>query len=105
MKDEFASAYPSLLEGYENLDPLPECVPWPPHPERAEMLTRAHILSDKNEDGKSLRNPQHGVLSKAYLEFPDPLTNGQRGGFDIHIYHFQVGGRETTRSISALLTH
>ncbi|QSS51905.1 dopa 4,5-dioxygenase family domain-containing protein [Histoplasma capsulatum var. duboisii H88] len=44
-----------------------------------------------NEDGKSFRNPQHGILSKAYEEFPDPLEKGHRGGFDIHIYHYQVG--------------
>jgi len=57
---------PWPLEGYENLKPLPD---------------------EKNEDGKSIKNPQHGVLSKAYTEFPDPLA--KRCGFDIHIYHFQ----------------
>jgi len=30
------------------------------------------------------------VLSKAYEEFPDPLAKDRRGGFDVHIYHFQV---------------
>lgn len=45
---------------------------------------------ERNEDGKSLKNPQHGILSKAYDEFPDPLAKDRRGGFDIHIYHFQV---------------
>jgi DOPA 4,5-dioxygenase len=45
---------------------------------------------ERNDDGKSLKNPQHGILSKAYEEFPDPLSKGRRGGFDIHIYHFQV---------------
>lgn len=45
---------------------------------------------ERNDDGKSLKNPQHGVLSKAYEEFPDPLAKDRRGGFDIHIYHFQV---------------
>ncbi|EEH07570.1 conserved hypothetical protein [Histoplasma capsulatum G186AR] len=44
---------------------------------------------ERNEDGKSFRNPQHGILSKAYEEFPDPLEKGHRGGFDIHIYHYQ----------------
>ncbi|KAJ6111968.1 hypothetical protein N7523_008029 [Penicillium sp. IBT 18751x] len=68
MTDQFAFTYPSPLEGYENLEPLSE---------------------ERNEDGKSLKNPQHGVLSKAYEEFPDPLTKSRRGGFDIHIYHFQ----------------
>lgn len=69
MTDQFAFTYPSPLEGYENLEPLPD---------------------ERNDDGKSYKNPQHGVLSKAYEEFPDPLTKGRRGGFDIHIYHFQV---------------
>lgn len=46
--------------------------------------------SERNEDGKSLKNPQTGRLSKAYEEFPDPLSKDRRGGFDIHIYHFQV---------------
>lgn len=44
---------------------------------------------EKNEDGKSLKNPE-APLSKAYEEFPDPLSKGREGGFDIHIYHFQV---------------
>lgn len=57
---------------------------------------------ERNEDGKSLRNPQHGILSKAYEEFPDPLTKGRRGGFDIHIYHFQVGGYLCTEHHSFL---
>lgn len=51
--------YPSPLTGYENAPPLPE--------ERAE-------------DGKSYRNTQTGVLSKAYEKFPAPLDNGRRGG-------------------------
>ncbi|KAL5049910.1 hypothetical protein BDW71DRAFT_194907 [Aspergillus fruticulosus] len=68
MTDQFSYTYPSPLAGYENLEPLP---------------------AERNEDGKSLRNPQHGILSKAYEEFPGPLNKGQRGGFDIHIYHFQ----------------
>ncbi|KAJ5555063.1 hypothetical protein N7461_003533 [Penicillium sp. DV-2018c] len=69
MTDQFAFSYPSPLEGYENLEPLSD---------------------EKAEDGKSLKNPQHGILSKAYEEFPDPLSKGRDGGFDIHIYHFQV---------------
>ncbi|KAJ6009366.1 hypothetical protein N7499_005225 [Penicillium canescens] len=68
MTDQFAFSYPSPLKDYENLEPLPE---------------------DRSEDGKSFKNPQHGVLSKAYEEFPDPLDKSRRGGFDIHIYHFQ----------------
>lgn len=69
------------------------------------MRTLSHFLSklyipiqvliltaprERNDDGKSLKNPQHGVLSKAYEEFPDPLAKDRRGGFDIHIYHYQV---------------
>lgn len=46
--------------------------------------------SERNDDGKSFKNPQHGILSKAYEEFPDPLSKDRRGGFDVHIYHFQV---------------
>lgn len=49
-------------------------------------------ISERNEDGKSFRNPQHGILSKAYEEFPEPLSKDRRGGFDVHIYHFQVCG-------------
>ncbi|KAL5334084.1 DOPA-like domain-containing protein [Aspergillus crustosus] len=68
MTDAFAYTYPSPLLGYENLEPL---------------------SGERNDDGKSLKNPQHGALSKAYEEFPDPLSKGRRGGFDIHVYHFQ----------------
>ena len=49
-----------------------------------------HMCSERNEDGKSFKNPQHGILSKAYEEFPDPISKDRRGGFDIHIYHYQV---------------
>ncbi|KAK3948075.1 DOPA-like domain-containing protein [Pseudoneurospora amorphoporcata] len=58
--------YKSPLKGYENAPPLP---------------------TEKAEDGKSLLNIQTGALSKAYDEFPEPLDNGRRGAFDIHIYH------------------
>ncbi|KAB8236892.1 uncharacterized protein BDW43DRAFT_297914 [Aspergillus alliaceus] len=68
MTDAFAFEYPSPLAGYENLEPLPV---------------------EFNEDGKSIKNPQHGVRSKAYEEFPDPLAKDRQGGFDVHIYHFQ----------------
>jgi len=59
MSDASAYTYPSPLAGYENLPPLPE---------------------EKAEDGKSLLNPQTGVLSKAYERFVEPLDNGRRGG-------------------------
>jgi DOPA 4,5-dioxygenase len=51
--------YPSPLAGYEDAPPLPD---------------------EKNEDGKSYKNPQTGVLSPAYERFPEPLDNGRRGG-------------------------
>ncbi|KAE8150490.1 DOPA-like domain-containing protein [Aspergillus avenaceus] len=66
--DLSALAHPSLLEGYEGSEPLPV---------------------ELNEDGKSVKNHQHGIKSKAYEEFPDPLAKDRRGGFDVHIYHFQ----------------
>ncbi|KAJ5909945.1 hypothetical protein N7504_004588 [Penicillium tannophilum] len=69
MTDQFAYSYPSPLEGYGDLEPLTD---------------------ERNEDGKSLKNPETGVLSKAYEEFPDPVSKGRRGGFDVHIYHFQA---------------
>lgn len=59
MTDQFAFTYPSPLEGYENEPPLSE---------------------ETSEDGKSLKNPQTGVLSKAYDTFVDPLDKGRRGG-------------------------
>ncbi|KAI1338477.1 DOPA-like domain-containing protein [Xylariaceae sp. FL0016] len=60
--------YPSPLAGFENAPPLPD---------------------EKTEDGKSYVNPSNERLSKAYEEFPDPLDNGRRGAFDVHIYYFQ----------------
>ncbi|KAH8888585.1 hypothetical protein GQ53DRAFT_654084 [Thozetella sp. PMI_491] len=66
--------YPSPLAGYESAEPLPD---------------------EKNEDGKSYKNPQTGVLSKAYETFTEPLDNGRRGGFDIHIYYFQENPVQT----------
>ncbi|KAL2052066.1 hypothetical protein ABVK25_007758 [Lepraria finkii] len=68
MTDPSQYQYPSPLEGYEHLPPLPD---------------------DKTGDGKSYVNPQTGVLSKAYERFVDPIDNGTRGGFDIHIYFYQ----------------
>ncbi|KAK7740860.1 hypothetical protein SLS62_010957 [Diatrype stigma] len=64
-------AYPSPLEGFENAEPP--------------------LSEERNADGKSLVNPppRDGRLSKAYEAFTDPLDKGRRGGFDVHIYHFQ----------------
>ncbi len=54
-----ASAYRSPLAGYEDQQPLGD---------------------ERNEDGKSLKNPDTGVLSPAYSEFIDPLDRSRRGG-------------------------
>lgn len=59
MAEHFVYTFPSPLAGYENATPLPE---------------------ETSEDGKSLKNPQTGVLSKAYETFADPLEHGRRGG-------------------------
>lgn len=45
--------------------------------------------SEKNADGKSFVNPPTGKRSTAYERFVDPIDNGERGGFDIHIYFYQ----------------
>ncbi|CZS90665.1 uncharacterized protein RCO7_06792 [Rhynchosporium graminicola] len=66
MADPALYAYPSPLEGYENAPPLPD---------------------EKAEDGKS-------VLSTSYERFTEPLDNGIRGAFDIHIYYFQTNPRQ-----------
>ena len=47
-------------------------------------------FSEKSSDGKSFVNPPTNVFSKAYESFVQPISNGERGGFDIHIYFFQV---------------
>jgi len=73
MADPFLYTYPSPLAGYENAPPLP---------------------NEISADGKSFVNPQTGVLSKAYEQFIDPLDKGRRGGFDIHIYHFQKNAEQ-----------
>ncbi|KEF58151.1 DOPA 4,5-dioxygenase [Exophiala aquamarina CBS 119918] len=66
MSDAFLYIYDSPLKGYENAQPLGE---------------------ELSEDGKSLKNPETGVLSEAYEKFTGGVTNGARGGFDVHIYH------------------
>ncbi|KAH8204452.1 hypothetical protein TruAng_001368 [Truncatella angustata] len=69
MSVEYATGFkfPSPLEGFENAPPLPE---------------------QRNED-KTYINPPRETPSKAYQEFPDPLDNSPRGGFDVHIYYNQ----------------
>ncbi|KAI2628614.1 DOPA-like domain-containing protein [Hypoxylon sp. NC1633] len=66
--------YPSPLQGYEDAPPLPD---------------------EKNDDGKSFKNPARESLSNAYLEFPDPLDKSRRGGFDVHIYYLQHDESQT----------
>ncbi|KXT01709.1 hypothetical protein AC578_2792 [Pseudocercospora eumusae] len=65
--------YPSPLEGWENHEPLSNA---------------------RNEDGKSLKNPPPTSQSPAYTNFPSPITNDIRGGFDIHIYFLQTNASE-----------
>ncbi|KAH0404002.1 hypothetical protein E4T50_13224 [Aureobasidium sp. EXF-12298] len=68
MADPSIYTYPSPLEGFENLSPLPD---------------------EKNADGKSYVNPPAAKPSPAYESFVSPITNGERGGFDVHIYFQQ----------------
>ncbi|PNS17503.1 DOPA 4,5-dioxygenase [Sphaceloma murrayae] len=74
MADPLLYTYGSPLEGYENLPELP---------------------SERAEDGKSYKNPPAAKQSSAYTSFVDPITNGIRGGFDIHIYFQQTSEYET----------
>lgn len=60
MTTHFATyKFASPAAGYEDAAPLP---------------------LDVAEDGKSLKNPQTGVLSEAYEKFIDPLSKGREGG-------------------------
>ncbi|QDS71767.1 hypothetical protein FKW77_009196 [Venturia effusa] len=67
--DPSAYTYPSPLEGWKDNDPLP---------------------NEIAADGKSYVNPPTGKLSEAYSSFTSPITNGERGGFDIHVYFLQT---------------
>lgn len=80
MSDPFLYQYPSPLEGYEGLPPLSD---------------------ELNEDGKSYKNPQTGILSEAYHNFTSGVTNSIRGGFDIHIY-YHINSQEQTEFAKAL---
>jgi aromatic ring-cleaving dioxygenase len=64
--EPYLYTYPSPLSGYENLEPLSE---------------------EKAADGKSYINPPAAQKSSAYASFTHPITNGARGGFDIHVYY------------------
>ncbi|KAI1118346.1 DOPA-like domain-containing protein [Nemania sp. NC0429] len=61
------STYTSPLAGYEDAPPLP---------------------TERAEDGKSYLNLKNDELSPAYEKFTDPIDNGRRGGFDVHIYYY-----------------
>ncbi|KAK5137159.1 hypothetical protein LTR08_000664 [Meristemomyces frigidus] len=77
MADPSLYTYSSPLKGYEGLDPLP---------------------TEKETEGpnaKAYINPPSNTLSKAYDEFASPITNGTRGGFDLHIYYLQTNAEET----------
>lgn len=74
MSEPWNYTYTSPLEGYQGLEPLSD--------ERAE-------------DGKSYVNPPAEKKSEAYTQFTSPITNGKRGGFDIHIYFLQTNAEET----------
>ncbi|KAK7995126.1 DOPA-like domain-containing protein [Apiospora arundinis] len=66
--------YPSPLTGYANAAPLP---------------------NERDEDGKSYKNPPREGRSEAYDRFVEPLDNGRRGGFDVHIYYYQNNKDQT----------
>ncbi|RAR13539.1 hypothetical protein DDE83_003139 [Stemphylium lycopersici] len=74
MADPSLYTYESPLKGYEGREPLP---------------------MEKAEDGKSYVNPPRDRPSEAYNSFVTPITNGIRGGFDIHIYFLQTDEEET----------
>ncbi|CAP66773.1 uncharacterized protein PODANS_4_7280 [Podospora anserina S mat+] len=74
MADALEWNYTSPLAGYENAPPLPD---------------------ERTDDGKSYVNNQTGVKSVAYERFIEPLDNGRRGGFDIHVYYFQNNPQQT----------
>ncbi|RMZ66003.1 DOPA 45-dioxygenase [Pyrenophora seminiperda CCB06] len=74
MSDPSLYTYESPLKGYEGLEPLP---------------------NEKADDGKSYVTPAAAKKSEAYNSFVAPITNGIRGGFDIHIYFLQTDAEET----------
>lgn len=58
-----------------------------PSPLAGKYAEHAPLPTGVTEDGKSLVNPAAPSLSSAYEQFVDPITNGRRAGFDIHIYY------------------
>ncbi|THX73831.1 hypothetical protein D6D04_08287 [Aureobasidium pullulans] len=75
MSDPSIYTYPSPLEGYKNLPRLSD---------------------EKNADGKSYVNPPASKPSPAYDSFTSPITNDERGGFDVHVYFQQNIDTEVT---------
>ena len=93
--------YPSPLEGYEGLEALPEYA----LPQSTQMLCtgglRKNLLTRRysekvteGPDAKSHINPPAKSKSQAYTSFPHPISNGTRGGFDIHIYYLQTNAED-----------
>lgn len=66
--DPYLYSYPSPIAPYKGQDLEP-------------------LSQDRNEDGKSFKNPTPTSKSEAYSQFVAPITNGIRGGFDIHVYY------------------
>jgi hypothetical protein len=62
---------------YSYTSPL---APYASHPNLAPLP------STKAADGKSYVNPPSEAPSPAYGSFADPITNSERGGFDVHVY-------------------
>ncbi|KAI1269061.1 DOPA-like domain-containing protein [Xylariaceae sp. FL1019] len=83
----FHYTYPSPLAGFENLPPLPD--------QRAENangedghVNPSHVNGVPYSNPPYV-NPQRDERSDAYDKFTEPLNNGRRGGFDVHIYYKQ----------------
>nr|POE93342.1 putative 21.2 kda protein [Quercus suber] len=77
MADPYEYTYPSPLEGYTGLAPLSQ-----------EQHT-------SGPHAKSFIDLPTSTLSAAYEQFPDPISNGDRGGFDVHIYFQHTNAYET----------
>ncbi|EMC95736.1 hypothetical protein BAUCODRAFT_148615 [Baudoinia panamericana UAMH 10762] len=76
MADPSLYTFPSPLEGYRGLEPL-----------SIEKCT-------EGPNAKAFINPAPTTPSQAYNAFTDPISNGTRGGFDIHIYYVQTNEDE-----------
>lgn len=87
MADPTLYTYPSPLEGYRDLEPLPEYGPSDLLMLNQDVLTTA---SEKAADGKSYVNPPAEKKSEAYTSFVSPITNGSRGGFEYASYDRQL---------------